>query len=133
MAFYGAFWAKQFWHGQFQVSTSGNTPPEPDDGLLGGGGYVPGHQKHREELQRNKLAEKQAKLNALNEELAERQRLLDAQAKEDAEQAAIEAMLQEEIRRLRIERALLMHRINEEETILVLLIMARKRFKPVFH
>lgn len=78
------------------------------------------------------IAEKRAEVKRIDTEIAETERKKlaahkRARAKLMAEKAAkklaaLEATLQEEINRLRIERAWLMRRIDDEEAILVLLL-----------
>jgi hypothetical protein len=99
--------------------------------LLGGKAYdtLP-YQRHAyynydEKYERLKHAEKHAELRRIDEELAAAQRRKDEelQAKLAAEElAALEAQLQEEISRLRTERAWLMRLIDDEEAIFVLLL-----------
>lgn len=117
----------------FQTVGSGNT------GLLGGGPgeeehyhYHPSYARLREEAQQKKIAEHRAELqrveNAIAEaEKAKQEQLAAAKEKRKAKNAAkklaaLEASLQEEINRLRIERVWLMRLIDDEEAILVLLL-----------
>jgi hypothetical protein len=115
--------------------SSGATGPAMAEGITPGwkgGGHVDPYRDYKEkEYQREKLAKKHAELKALNQRIAEaeqdkRDKLLAAEkskAKNAAKNlAALEARLQEEISRLRIERDWLIRVINDEETILVLLL-----------
>lgn len=109
--------------------------------LLGGGPgreredyiYNPDVFRHKqEELKRKTLEEKRLELKRIEKELAEsegakQEKLAMAKEKFRAKNAAkklaaLEASLQEEINRLRIERVWLMRLIDDEEAILVLLL-----------
>jgi len=120
-----------------RTSTQIKGGSEVDNGWLGGG-YIPAYQKYKnEEYQRRKIAEDLAKLKRIDDEIAEAERkrleALEARNKEKIakreakKQAALEAALLNEIGRLRIERAWLMRLIADEESILVIMMMKRKR------
>lgn len=121
---YSAFQSNAFQNNAFQIVTS--------DTNTGGGGYVPPYEKYREDqYQRKNLQEHNADLKRIDDELAEaeqrKQEQLAAQKKLKAKNsakklAALEALLQEEINRLRTERVWLMRQIDEEEAIFVLLL-----------
>lgn len=131
MAYYSGFQA--FQRNAFQIKGRAN---EPDNGWLGGG-YVHPHVKYRdEEAQRERIAQEKARLQRIENELAEAERkrleaLAEAQkrkAKKAAKQlAALEASLQDEINRLRIERIWLMRRIDDEECALILMLRKKRR------
>lgn len=113
-------------------------PPVDDLVLLGGKAYdtLPHYQKrpyynYSKEYERLELAEKHAELRRIDDELATAERAQQAKATEYAkleannaakELAALEAQLQEEINRLRMERVWLMRLIDDDEAILVLLL-----------
>lgn len=140
MAF-SAFQSNAFQSNAFQIIRSSVTPSN-DVILLGGGPgrereeyvYNPDAFKHQQErLQLQKLAEEHRKLQLLNDEIAEAERKASEnneklKAKKSAKKLAVlEASLQEEINRLRMERIWLIRRINDDEAILILMMMKRKR------
>jgi hypothetical protein len=134
MAFYGAFWGEAFWNQAFQIARAGTPEPTPDVELLGGGGYVRPYQKYREEeYQRELIRKQQAELKRIDEELAEAERAklaLEAQRKakrKAAAKAALIAQQEEEISRLRIQRAWLMQRIRNNQLALAFLLAAAQR------
>jgi hypothetical protein len=105
---------------------------EPDNGWLGGGAYVAPYDKYREKQRLLDIAEAKKELLRVEREMAEAEQarlkaLEDAQRVESARNAALmaaalEASLQEEINRLRMERAWLMRWIADEEAVLVLML-----------
>lgn len=144
MAYYSAFQRSAFQRTAFQIKIDGAVPPSVE--LLGGG---PGYEKEevynphafqyrQQELQQRKIAEHRAALQIIDDELAEAERLKQEklakqrerlQAKKAAKQlAALEAQLQEEINRLRMERVWLMRQIDDEECILIMMIKRRRIF-----
>lgn len=139
---YSAFQSNAFQNNAFQIVRS--QAPAPEVVLLGGG---PGYERHdsfhafqfrQEELRRQSIAEKQFELKKIDDELAEAEgKRLEAIAKSQAKLmaknaakrlAALEASLQQEINRLRMERVWLMRRIDDEECMLVLLMRRRRQF-----
>jgi hypothetical protein len=133
MAFYSAFQTNAFWNQAFQIARTADT------GLLGGKdySYVRPHDKHREEeYQRKKIADAKAKLRRVEEELADAEaRKLEAQAnakrKAALKAAALQAQLEEEISRLRNERVWLMRLIDEEEALLIIKMIGRRRLRAL--
>jgi hypothetical protein len=108
----------------------GSTPTEETTGRST---YVLPYHKYREEEYQRSVIERKAELERVEQELAlaeERKReeeiaLAKRQLDEAvyaAELAALEARLQDEINRLRMERVWLMRLIDDEEAILVLLL-----------
>lgn len=116
----------------------GGAKPLIDNGLLGGGGgehEYSYHQPYSTYKEAEHLSRYRETLRQIDEELAlaEKQkqeaamRLVEAEAAKRQknaarELAALEATLQEEINRLRMERVWLMRVIDDEEAILVLLL-----------
>lgn len=108
--------------------------PPPSVVLLGGGpgkkhhSYLTPYSKYREEEYKRSIAEKRTSLAEINKEIADAEALKQDElraarlALNAAEEAALEAQLQEEINVLRMERVRLMRLIDDEETILVLLL-----------
>lgn len=138
---FSAFQSNAFQSPGFQV-VRGGTPPEPDNGWMGGPKdgwhYHSPYQKTKEEqYQRERIAKLKAEQQRLDDEIAEAEarrlaELAKLQAKRLAakKRAALEAIqseLLEQINLLRIQRAALIQRINEEESILVILLMAKRR------
>lgn len=86
-----------------------------------------------QKLQEAKIEAARLELQKLDEalkakELAQAEALLKArQELEDLQSELISQQLLDEINRLRIERALLVQRINAEETLLILMIATRRR------
>jgi hypothetical protein len=105
---------------------------EPDNGWLGGGGYVRPFDEYRDRQRKLEIQEAKKELERVEREMAEAEKarlkaLEDAQRVESARNAALmaaalEASLQEEINRLRMERAWLMRWIADEEAVLVLML-----------
>ena len=108
--------------------------PSPDPELLGGKDYsytTPYSRYREEEYKRRTAEEKRAVIEEIDDKIAEAESRRLAAIKRSkarllAENAAIklaalEVTLQEEINRLRIERAWLMRLIDDEEAMLVLL------------
>ena len=98
---------------------SGYQIVEVDLITLGGGySYAPAYQRYREEeYQRKTLAEKRAALQQIEDEIAQ----AELAALEAAREMALIA-LQDEINRLRMERAWLMRQIDDEEAVIVLML-----------
>lgn len=125
--FFSAFQWNAFWNRAFQIGRNNGETESTD-----GGGYVHPYQAYKEkEYQRLKAEELRAELKRVDDELAEAERLrvekLEEQRKLKARNAAkklaaLEAQLQEEINRLRIERVWLMRRLDDEEAALVLML-----------
>lgn len=131
MAFYTAFWHKAFWNKAYQIAHQATTTV-PSSGGWGNAYKVYSEQQR----QREKIRKSQAELKRVEQELAESNRLLaeDKANREAADHAVFEAKLQEEISRLRNERDWLIRRIDEDEAILVLLLVAKRRrlnFAPI--
>ena len=123
-----AFQRSAFQSNAFQINDT------EDNGWLGG--YIPAHQAYTEEKQREKIAQARAELSRVNEELAEAERnkeLAQRKARKKAALAALQARLEAEISRLRIERIGLMRRIDEEEAILIMMVISRKRLRAALH
>ena len=121
MAFYSAFQWNAFQNNSFQIKATAAP-------AVSGFGYKMPYFEYKEaEYQRQKTAKLKKELVSLDREIAEaeKQKLLELQAKNAAEQAALEALLQEQIDRLRIERIWLMRRIDDEECILILMLKRR--------
>lgn len=130
-----AFQPNAYQNNAYQIGGNGT-------GLLGGGpsDYEYSHQLPyqryaKEEFRRKELAERKAELGRIEEELALKEReaqeasdnLVKAreikrQNKEARRLALLEAVLQVEIDRLRLERIMLMRWIDDEEAILVILL-----------
>lgn len=136
---YSAFQSNAFQNNAFQIIAG-----TQQDILLGGGPGGPRHEYHyrsadhgrrEREHQQKLLAEHHAELKRVEEDLAETERLrqealAEKEQRREArksrkaamEAAALELELLEEINKLRIQRAWLMRRIDDEEAILVLLL-----------
>lgn len=127
----------------YQTGRNG-AAPNPDNGWMGGPKdgyhYHSPHQKAKEEeYQRRKLEALLADKRRLDNEIAEAEakrlaelaklRAKKLAAKKKAALEAIQLALLEEINLLRTQRAALIQRINEEESILVILLMARRRLR----
>lgn len=129
------------WGGGLYGSFAGRSPappPAPTLVLLGGGPGEEYHRRHksygelREDSIQQRLAGARLELKRIDEKIAEDEaRRLAAQkrakAKLLADKAAkklvaLEATLQEDINRLRMERVWLMRLIDDEEAVLVLLL-----------
>lgn len=111
-----------------------------DNEAIGGDGklYVTPYQQHREEHQREKIRKDKSELQKLEsvlreterkKELAEKARLKAATERRMLVLAQAEAELLEEINRLLMVRAELIRRIKEDEAILIILIMKRRRLR----
>lgn len=134
--YYSGFQSNAFQSNAFQVKRSAVTP---NNGLLGGGADIYHHHRpydtYREQEYHRKIAADKAELKRVENELAENERnrakaLADktlAKKKAARQLALLEARLQEEISRLRNERIWLIRRIDEEESALVILMMAKRR------
>lgn len=118
-------------HGISEFSLSEIARPTSDGLVLLGGGPGEPHRKHWEdEYQRSRAAVVQhhAELKLIDNKLAEAEQARkeareQLKAKKAAKKlAALEATLQEEINRLRMERVWLIRLIDDEEAILVLLL-----------
>lgn len=117
----------------FAFQTVGNSSAPIVTTVAPSGGWY--EHNHREEAyQRELIREQQSELKRINQELAEaeaeKQRLeaLKKAKKKAAEQRAALLLLQEqEISRLRNERIWLMRQIDENESLLILAMMARRR------
>lgn len=128
---WGGSWGTSWATSWTRTASSGPT-------LLGGKAYgyrTPYSQHEEEEYQRKKLENTHAELQRLDNEIAlsereqreAREKLAQAseqkrQKKAAKELVALEASLQEEINRLRMERVWLIRRIDDEEAILLLLL-----------
>lgn len=131
--YYSGFQSNAFQNNAFQIKAGANGwMGGPIDGYT----YKTPYQTQRELEYKRKIAANKLKLKRVEEEIAEAERkrlqdLAELRAKEEAaEFAALEAMLQEAINLLRLERAELIRLIEEEEAILVILMMMhRRRFK----
>lgn len=129
-----AFQPNAFQNNAFQIlNVGGNT------GLLGGGPGEDHHGKRFRSYQENwqfDLEEGRARLKEVEQELSEAEQLKQSRLKEERirlkalreektaamEMAALEASLQEEISRLRMERVWLMRIIDDEEAIIAILL-----------
>lgn len=105
------------------------TAPAPTGVVLLGGKDYPTHyltpaDRYREEEYHRSIKAKKLALAEVEKEIAdaEKRKEKERKAKKAAANAVIEAMLQEEINVLRMERVRLMRLIDDEETILVLLL-----------
>jgi hypothetical protein len=132
---FSGFQSNAFQRNAFQIVTS-VTPPDNDNGWLGGGGdytYHRPYDKLREDEYQRKLARERARLKTLEQELAEAEKrkqqaeVILAEQKAARAQAALEKQILAQIRRLSLERAALIRRIDEDEATLVLLLMAARR------
>lgn len=116
-----------------------NGTSSPSVALLGGKAYsykTPYTSYREEEYQKQKIAEQKNNLRLIEQQIAEAERKrLEALAESKRERlarkaakelAALEAMLQGEINRLRIARAWLIRRIDDEEAILILIMRKRR-------
>lgn len=134
--YYSGFQTNSFQHNAFQIKK----------GVNDFGAYVPldysyktpAQQQREIEYQRKKIAKENARLAEINERITETERkkkeeLAKLKAKRfAAERAALEAMLLEEINQLRKEQLRLIQHIKEEEAILIILmVMKRRRFRVV--
>lgn len=144
---YGAFQISAFQNNAFQILTTAVAPPSTE--LLGGGGkskhsYIPPYAKYKEEeyLAKKRLEAREAKLAIIDKNIERiEQERLEKLAEEKEKRitkkaakklAALGVMLQEEISRLRMERAWLIRRINNERAVMTM-VYRRKRFKlPTF-
>lgn len=134
MAYYSGFQRNAYQRNAFQIKTGGVVTPD-----ITGGGFIyqTATDRHKEEqYQHSKIAQHREELQRVDDELADAARkqqeiadnLSKRQAKKAAKQlAALEASLQGEINRLRIERVWLMQRIDDEESILILMLVRRRR------
>lgn len=136
MAYYSGFQSNAFQGNAFQIKRGSNV-------VLLGGGPSPGEKEHtynphvfrfkQEELKRQAIAKHRAELKRVENELAEAERKrIESQAMLKAKNAAkklaaLEAQLQEEISRLRMERVWLIRLIDDEEAILILMMVRRRR------
>lgn len=134
MAYCSAFQSNCFQSNAFQIKRRASAPQQAI--RPAGGYYHPSiYEQSRHDLRRRALAEERAELNRINDEIAEAEkRRLAAKKRARAtllaekaakKLAALEASLQEEISRLRMEQAWLIRRIDDEECILIL--MMRKK------
>lgn len=113
--------------------------PANNNGWLGGGGYVHPYIKYAdEEAQREKVRKEKSELERLEsvlreterkKELAEKARLKALSEKRAKALARAEAEFIQEINRLLMVRAELIRRIKEDEAILIIMIMSRKRLR----
>lgn len=126
--FYSAFQSNAFWNKAFQIGNNDNQPS--------GGGYVYHSPSSKaEQEKRAKIAQEKTELQKVDSVLEEykRKRELALQAQQVAKRkaavrlAALERGYLEEIDRLMQVRALLMHRIRQNEESLILLLMMRRR------
>lgn len=109
---------------------TGVTPPAPEPDVTGG--FLHPFISYQNERYRQEQAEKKRReLESVERELAqaeESRRIGEQKAQEKLEaeearrMAALDAYLQEEIRRLRTERALLMRMIDDDEAIFALMV-----------
>lgn len=140
MSYYSAFQNNAFQNNAFQIKRGATPPPPPAADVVGDSvaPYILPYQKYlSDEYQRNKLAEKQIELKRIDDEIAEAEKrrlaaLKRAQANLLAEKAAKrlaaqERKLQDEIDKLRNERAWLIRQIDDEECVLIIMMRKRKR------
>jgi len=134
MAFYSAFQRNAFWHKNYQIAIA--APAAPAVPTQDSGRRRASYQENRQEYQQ-KVAK--VELRRVDDELAEaeRKRLEAIAAQEKAKKkaalklAALQVSLEEEISRLRIERIWLMRWIDEQEAMLILLMMGKRRLRLV--
>jgi hypothetical protein len=134
MTFYAAFWSQGYWYQGYQTVPSQSAAQSHE---VSGFGYkFPNpYREHKDaEYQREKVRKAKAELDRIAKELAsaeaEQKRLesLKKAKKKAAKDRAAFLLLQEkEISRLREERIWLMRQIQEEESLLVLMLMASRR------
>lgn len=141
MAYYSGFQTSGYQRNAYQIVTSSVAPA--DERVLPGaykGPYIRPYEKQREiEYQQRKIAAERSKLQEVEKKLAEaaqrqeEKRLEQLKLKKKAAErlAIIQATLEEEIVQLRILRAGMIQRINEEEGLLVLMLAAKRRLRAV--